>query len=151
MWSNTYLSFTVGFPYLLWKVTLRTSSRGGGIGKHCSPTSTIPPKITTKLKNNYHSKLSENQAVWKSDNHGTEEVTFIQMDKRGRDAKWVVHTRVWWIKIGKVISGASNPQQTRSPSPGFQWQEGESPYRVNIKPVGVGVAEETAGFSGTSS
>ena len=90
MWSNTYLSFTVGFPYLLWKVTLRTSSRGGGIGKHCSPTSTIPPKITTRPQNNYHSKLSENQAVWKSDNHGTEEVTFIQMDKRGGDAKWVV-------------------------------------------------------------
>ena len=35
------------------------------------------------LQNKCHLELSENQAVWKPDNQGFEEATFIQMGRRG--------------------------------------------------------------------
>ena len=44
-------------------------------------------KITTKLQNNNCPRSSENQAVWKSNNQGIKEVTFIQTGRRGRDTE----------------------------------------------------------------
>ena len=54
-----------------------TSGQDGGIGKRGSPPHTTTAKITTKLQNNYHPELSENRAIWKSDNQGITQVTFI--------------------------------------------------------------------------
>ena len=42
-------------------------------------------KITTKLQNNYYLEPSENRAIWNSNNKGIEEVTFVQVGRRGRD------------------------------------------------------------------
>ena len=53
------------------------SGQDGGVHKHGSPSCTSTAKITTTLQNKYHPELSENQAVWKSDNQGIKEVTFI--------------------------------------------------------------------------
>ena len=41
---------------------------GRGLGKQCSHPHTIKAKTITKLQNNYHPELSENQAVWQSNN-----------------------------------------------------------------------------------
>ena len=43
--------------------------------------------IYSKLQNNYHPESSENQAIWKSNDQGIEEVTFIQMGRRAQDAE----------------------------------------------------------------
>ena len=51
------------------------------------PPSTTTAKLTTRLQNNDHPELSENQAVWKSKNQGFKETTFIQMGRRSRDAE----------------------------------------------------------------
>ena len=83
-------------------------------------------KITTKLQNNYHPESSENQAVWKSDNQGIKEVTFIQTCRRGGDMEtsrevetWngLSHIHMWWVEIGRDTSGV------RGPSSGLHCQE----------------------------
>ena len=66
--------------------TCRTSGQDGHIGKHTLPPHTATAKIATKLQNKYHPEFSENQSVWKSDNQGFKEATFIQMAKRRGDA-----------------------------------------------------------------
>ena len=83
-----------------------TYSQEGGIGKHASPPCTTITKNIAILQNKCHPELSENQAVWKSDNQGFKEATFIQMGRRGgvvemggeavrAAAKWVVpHSHV---------------------------------------------------------
>ena len=81
------------------------------------------------------------------------------MGRRGRDTQrgmdmWdrLSHTHVWWIKIRRDTLGVRD----RSPTPDHPAQ-GSSAGKINPhnfwlwKPVGVGVAEETAGFSGVSS
>ena len=65
---------------------MQTSCEDGGVGKHGNPPCTATTKITIKLQNNYHPELSENQAVWNSDNQRIKEVAFILMGRRGRDA-----------------------------------------------------------------
>ena len=63
------------------------SSQDGGIGKYASTPSTTRAKNTTRLQNKYHPELSENQAVWKSNNQGCKEATFIQLGRRGGDVE----------------------------------------------------------------
>ena len=70
------------------KMNMWTSSQDGGIGKHALPPCTTIAKITTGLQNKYHPDSSENQAVWKSDNQGFKEATFIQMGKRVGEVEW---------------------------------------------------------------
>ena len=53
-----------------------------GISKHGSPPDKTTAKITTKIQNNYHPESSENRAIWKFNNQGIKEVTFIQMGRR---------------------------------------------------------------------
>ena len=43
------------------------------------------PKKDNKFNNKKQPELPENQTVWKSDNQGVKEETFIQTDKRGGD------------------------------------------------------------------
>ena len=47
----------------------------------------LQQKNTATLQNKYHPESSENQAVWKSDNQGFKAATFIQTDRKGRDAE----------------------------------------------------------------
>ena len=97
------------------------------------PSCTIIAKITNRLQNKSHTELSENQAVWKSDNQGFKEATFIQTGRRGRDAcrgvercgeVWRPRTAVPYPRVvdkyqeGYLGSEGFQPQ-TRPPSPGF--------------------------------
>ena len=73
--------------------TLGASAQNGDRGKKASPPHTTTAKITVRLQNKYHSASSGNQAVWKSDNQGFKEATFIQMGRRGEEA---LRFRVAW-------------------------------------------------------
>ena len=87
----------------------------GGAGKQSSPACTTTAKVTTILQNNYRPESLENQTVWKSNNQGIKEVTFIQKSKKGRDAEtWngQSHAYMWWIKIGKDNSAVRDPSPT---------------------------------------
>ena len=64
-----------------------TSSQDGGIGRHTVPPRTTKRGTTTDLKNKNQPELPENQTVWKSDNQGVKEETFIQIGRRGRDGQ----------------------------------------------------------------
>ena len=108
-----------------------------GISKHGSPPDKTTAKITTKLQNNYHPELSENQAAWKTDNQGIKEVTFIQMGRRGKDVDIHRDMEMWngCFSLPHVVdknqegylgSEGSQPH-TIPPSPGFQCQEDKSP------------------------
>ena len=92
-------------------------------------------KITNKPQNNYYSELSENWAVWKSDNQGIKEVTFIHMGRRGRDMEmWkrlVPHTCVV-DKNWEGYLGSEGSQPHTSPlSPGSKCQEDRSPSALS--------------------
>ena len=65
----------------------RTFGQDGGIGKHASPQPTIIAKNTTRLQNKYHPELSENLAVWKSNNQEFKEASFTQKGRRGGDVE----------------------------------------------------------------
>ena len=54
---------------------------------HDLPSHTTTAKTTTTAQNKFLPDLSENQGAWKSDSQGLKEATFIQMGRRGRDAK----------------------------------------------------------------
>ena len=56
----------------------RPSGQGGGIGRYVLLPRPPKTKTTTNLKNKKQSELPENQSVWKSDNQGFKEETFIQ-------------------------------------------------------------------------
>ena len=72
---------------------MQTSGQGGGLGKQSLPPLTTTAKITPKIQNKFHPDMSESPAVWKSDNQGFKEATFIQMGRRagvaetGREAQ----------------------------------------------------------------
>ena len=106
----------------------RTPSQDGGLGKHGSPPRTTTAKITTQLRNNYHPELSENWAVWKFNNQGIKEGTFIQTSRTGWDTEQAVPYPYVVDKNqeGYLRSKESKPH-TRPPSPGFQCQEDKSP------------------------
>ena len=71
--------------------------------------------------------MPENSSVWKSENQGLKEATFIQMDRRDRVAElgwkghsvvqrgsgtlveWQSHIQGWWIKTGRDNWGMSDP------------------------------------------
>ena len=94
-------------------------------------------KNYTRLQNNYHPESSANQAVWKSDNQGIEEVTFIQTGKRGRDVempgKALRHgmggpTAMYdGLKSGRIL------QEQRVPAP-QQTTQPRVPRAVKIRP-----------------
>ena len=63
---------------------LRTSSQDGGIGRHTVPPRTTKRK-TTNLKTKTNQNCQKNRTVWKSNNQGVKEETFIQTSRRGRD------------------------------------------------------------------
>ena len=44
-------------------------------------------KNNSKFKNKKQPELTENRTVWKSDNQGVKEETFIQTNRRGGDRK----------------------------------------------------------------
>ena len=66
----------------LWYIFL-TYGQDGGIGRHTLPPCTTKRRTTTHLKNKKQPEWTENQAVWKSNNQGVKEETFIQASRRG--------------------------------------------------------------------
>ena len=64
-----------------------TSSQDGDVGRYTA-SSHNQEKDNNKFKNKKQPKLPENRTVWKSDNQGVREETFIQTDRRGGDRQW---------------------------------------------------------------
>ena len=83
--TNMILSITIWL--FIYKIPKQTSGQGGGIGKHTSHLHTTIAKNIATVQNKYHPELSENQAVWKSNNQGSKEATFIQIGRRGKDVE----------------------------------------------------------------
>ena len=63
----------------------RNSGQDGGIGRYASPPPTTKKKDNNQFQNKKQPELPENQIMWKSDNQGVKEETFIQTSRRGRD------------------------------------------------------------------
>ena len=61
------------------------SGQGGGIGRHTVPPRTTKRRTITNLKTKKQPELTEKQTLWKSDNQGYKEETFIQTSRRGGD------------------------------------------------------------------
>ena len=63
-----------------------------------------PKEDNTKYKNKKQPELPENQTVWKSDNQGVKEETFIQTGTRGRDRQLGQreHAVKWWL-VDQVV------------------------------------------------
>ena len=98
----------------------RTAGQDGGIGKHALPPHTTIAKNTTGPQNRYHPQLSENRAMWKSDNQRSKEATFIQMGggmERCGDRNGWSHIHMWWIKNRRDALGVSNPSPSSDHPP----------------------------------
>ena len=67
------------------KLLQGVSGQDGGIGRHTTPPRTTKRRTTTTEKQK--PELRENRTVWKSDNQGDKEETFIQTGGRGRDGQ----------------------------------------------------------------
>ena len=70
------------------KLFSRTSSQDGGIGRYTLLRHTTKRSTTTNLKQK-QPELTENQTVWKSNNQGVKEETFIQENKQ----RWAAQRR----------------------------------------------------------
>ena len=88
-----------------WCGPVWTSGQDGGIGRHTVPPRTTKRRTTTNLKTKKQSELPGNRTLWKFDNQGVEEETFIQTGRRGRDgqlgwrrlmARWRLQDGDWW-------------------------------------------------------
>ena len=76
-----------------------------------------PKEGQQQFKNKEQPELRENQTVWKSDNQGDKEETFIQMGRRGRDRQPgredSLQSGGWqtqrggglWSRVGKAAAG----------------------------------------------
>ena len=104
------------------------------LGKHALLLCTSTARITSGLQNKYNPDLSENRAIWKSNNQGFKEATFIQTGRRGGDVEMgreVVERAVPHSCVvdknqeGYLRSERSQPQ-ARPHSPGFQHQKDKS-------------------------
>ena len=96
-------------------------------------------KDSKKFKNKKQPELTENLTVWKSDNQGVKEETFIQTGRRGADgaAGWRGLVARWWLVdpvrrrlVEQAVShsradkpGGTTGEQGRLPNPGFQRRE----------------------------
>ena len=76
----------------------RTSGQEGGVGRHTVPPAQ-PKGGQQQFKNKKQPELTENRTVWKSDNQGDKEETFIQTSRRGGDGQlgWRGLATRWWI------------------------------------------------------
>ena len=102
----------------VWKTTSETQT--GDVDKHGSPPHTTTAKITTRPQSKYHPQLSENRAMWKSDNQRSKEATFIQMGggmERCGDRNGWSHIHMWWIKNRRDALGVSNPSPSSDHPP----------------------------------
>ena len=68
---------------------------------HCAP-SHNQIKENNKFKNKKQPKLTENQTVWKSENQGAKEKTFIQTGRRGGEDSG--QGGGWWTWEGKAAA-----------------------------------------------
>ena len=71
----------------MFKFNKLTFSQDGGVGRHIVPPHTTKRSTTTNLKTKNNQKLPENQTVWKSNNQGVKEETFIQTGRRRGDGQ----------------------------------------------------------------
>ena len=79
------------------------------------------PKGQQQCKNKNQPKLTENRTVWKSDNQGDKEETFIQTSRRGGDGqlKWrglaatrrLVNPEMWRTveRLGQAVQQLADP------------------------------------------
>ena len=70
------------FLFYLNYIFYRSSGQDGGVDRY---TSHNQKKGNNQFKNKKQPELPENQTVWKSNNQGVKEETFIQIARRDRD------------------------------------------------------------------
>ena len=137
-----------------WLNTLvQTSSQDGGTGRY---TASSHNQKDNKFKNKKQPELTENQTVWKSDNQGVKEETFIQTSRRGGDGqpsgedsqqgggwwnRWLVEPAVPHLHTDKP--GGTTGKRERPPNPGFQCREIKPQNHWLKKSVGVEATGET--------
>ena len=90
----------------------KTSGQDAGVGRYIHFASLHNQKMDNKFKNKKQPELPENQTVWKFDNQGVKEETFIQTGRSGADkqlwrrglgAKWQLEDwgrqgSGWWSR-----------------------------------------------------
>ena len=85
-------------------------------------------QFTNQFKNKNQPELPENRTVWKPDNQGVKEETFIQTDRRGRDwqpgqrgckARQLLVDRAVPHSCADKLGGTTG-EQDRPHNPGFQ-------------------------------
>ena len=66
---------------------MRTSGQDGGVSRYTMPHCTTKRRTTINLKTKKQPQLPENRTVWKCDNQGVKQETFIKTGRRGRDGQ----------------------------------------------------------------
>ena len=107
---KVFFNFNVGnFQHELKKRTEVTSGQDEGVGRYTLPLCTIKRRTTTNFKNKKQPELTENRTVWKSDNQGVKEETFIQTSRRGGDGQLGGEDSGlgsgWRTRVGKAALG----------------------------------------------
>ena len=64
-----------------------SSGQDGGAGRYTVPPHRTKRRTTTNIKTKKQPELLENRPVWKSNNQGVKEETFIQTGRRGGDGQ----------------------------------------------------------------
>ena len=108
-------------------------------------------KDNNQFKKQKQPELPESQTVWKSDNQGIKEETFIQTGRRGGDGQprqrgyaarwWLVDQAVPYLHADKP--GGATGEQDRQHNPSFQHREIKPQNLWVKKTVGVMAEEET--------
>ena len=75
-------------------------------------------KDNSLSKNKNQPEVPENQTVWKSNNPGVKEETFIQTGRRGGDGWQVGGWQTVWSHIQVQIKTGRNNWRVSNPSPG---------------------------------
>ena len=109
-----------------------TTSQGGGEGRYTLPPHTTKRRTTTNFKKPHtQPELTENRTVWKCDNQGIKEETFIQTGRRSGDGQLGQrrHVATWqmaeWVvpHLHAKKPGGTTREQDRPCNPGFQRRE----------------------------
>ena len=104
-----------------------TFGQDGGVGRH-TVSSHNQNKDNNKFKNKKQPELTETQTIWKSDNQGVKEETFIQTGRRGRgrQAGWrglITRQRLAdWVAPHSCAEkpGGTTGERDRPHNPGLQ-------------------------------
>ena len=130
------------------------------------PPLTTKRRTTTNFKNKKQPELTENRTVWKSDNQGVKEETFIQTSRRGGDGQLGGEDSGlgsgWRTRVGKAALGGPGEMVnfgradpcSHTDKPGGTTGEPDRPSNRGFQPRGNKASrpltENTCGGCGSS-